>query len=143
MGIRFPFRRMVCNLVDTRCLGSKTGSWNKMKGINHERLSFLILLFFLIVLFHFNIKFNIFQLVLFWMLQTLYVNCDLDARHSRSKNRIGYFKYLFYFTKHRGVMHNPALWMFIFIGSWHIGYMWCGTGLLFSAMIHIFSDSIS
>lgn len=114
-----------------------------MKGINHEHLSFLILLFVLILLFHFNIRFDIFQLISFWILQTLYINCDLDARHSRSKNRIGYFQYMFYFTKHRGIMHSYLLWLTFALIMSYYGYLWCGIGVFGSAVSHIFSDSIS
>lgn len=113
-----------------------------MKGINHEHLSFLILVGFIIMLFYFNISFNIFQLILFWMLQTLYINCDLDARHSRSKNRIGYFKYLFYFTKHRGIMHSYFLWLTVGLIMSYYGYFWGGIGVLGSAISHISSDSV-
>jgi membrane-bound metal-dependent hydrolase YbcI (DUF457 family) len=67
---------------------------------------------------------------------------DLDARYSQSKLRIGLFRYLFIFTKHRGFMHNPIFWMFICAIMGYFGYLGAGLGILGSGLVHIISDYV-
>lgn len=116
-----------------------------MNGNKHEFISVLALLITLSLLFLFIAPelFLLGQLSLGWLIQTFYINNDVDANYSKSKNRIGYFKYLFIFTKHRGIMHNPLLWVVIWALSWHLGYGWFGAGIFGSSVVHCCCDDVS
>jgi uncharacterized metal-binding protein len=122
-----------------------------MRGTIHESISFLILFLFSLSIFNYNVYYlrsplyyvPLFQFIAGWLMQTLYINNDLDAKYSRSKNRIGYFKYLFIFTKHRKTLHNPYFWIAVGEGIWILGYFWFGAGLVGSAMVHLVLDWIS
>jgi uncharacterized metal-binding protein len=112
-----------------------------MKGIYHELFSFVVLVLLILGLLYFNFQFySILQLTIGWVVGTLYLSPDLDADHSRSLKRIGSFKYLFMFTRHRGVLHNPFFWVCLFLVFLHFGYGWLGTGLTGAALVHIVAD---
>ena len=114
-----------------------------MKGINHDRVSIVVLCLLITIFFYFHISiYELTQVFLFWIIGTLYLSPDLDARYSRSKLRIGHFRYLFIFTKHRGFMHNPIFWIFICAIMGYFGYWGAGLGILGAAMVHIISDYI-
>jgi|GEM_PF-1920196 uncharacterized metal-binding protein len=114
-----------------------------MKGINHDRgyIFALCLLITIFLYFHISI-YELTQVFLFWVIGTLYLSPDLDARYSRSKLRIGHFRYLFIFTKHRGFMHNLIFGIFICVIMGYFGYWGARLGILGSAMVHIIFDSI-
>jgi uncharacterized metal-binding protein len=119
-----------------------------MIGKQHEFLSICVLivslpiltfLLFLTVGIH---AFLISQFVIAWILQTYYINNDLDAEYSRSKKRVGFFKYMFLFATHHGIMHSPLFWAFICVICGYLGYPLFGLGLLGSSLVHIGSDVI-
>lgn len=116
---------------------------SQMKGINHERMSIFVLCLLISIFLYFHISiYEIATFLLFWVIGTLYLSPDLDARYSRSKFRIGLFRYLFIFTKHRGLMHNPIFWIFICAIMGELGYWSAGLGIFGSAMVHIISDYV-
>ena len=115
-----------------------------MKGRNHELISVSVLFMTSLILFKHHFYYLLIgQFIAGWVLQTFYINCDLDARFSRSKNRIGFFKYLFTFTKHRGTLHSPWFWISFGEFFWIIGYPWFGAGLVGSSVVHLVLDKIS
>jgi uncharacterized metal-binding protein len=112
-----------------------------MKGISHELFNFVLLFFLIPTLLYFNIQVhNIMYFSFGWVIGTLYLSPDLDADYSRPLNRIGDLKYLFWFTKHRGTLHNPIFWGCLFLISAFLGYAWTGAGLLGAALVHIMAD---
>ena len=109
-------------------------------GRIHEILSFGVLLVLVATLQHYNLTYNLLFLAGSWIAGTLYLSPDLDAHYSRSKNRIGYFHYVFVFFKHRGILHNPVLWICIFLVCLQLKQGWIGVGLMGAAMVHIILD---
>ena len=114
-----------------------------MKGINHDRLSIFVLCLLTPTFRYLHISiYELTQVFLFWIIGTLYLSPDLDARYSQSKLRIGPFRYLFIFAKHRGFMHNPIFWIFICAIMGYFGYLGAGLGILGSGLVHIISDYV-
>ncbi len=112
-----------------------------MKGMSHELINFIILFFLIPTLFFLNIQGpNITYFSFGWVIGTLYLSPDLDADYSRPLNRIGNLKYLFWFTKHKGTLHNPVFWGCLFLILLFLGHAWMGAGLFGAALVHIMAD---
>jgi uncharacterized metal-binding protein len=112
-----------------------------MKGMSHELINFVILFFLIPTLFFLNIQGpNITYFSFGWVIGTLYLSPDLDADYSRPLNRIGNLKYLFWFTKHKGTLHNPVFWGCLFLILLFLGHAWMGAGLFGAALVHIMAD---
>ena len=114
-----------------------------MKGINHERLSFLLLLPVTYLLGYQRLdQFLSALFVLLWIIGTLYITCDLDTA-SRSRKRLWVIGWIIdKLFKHRGYLHSPLLWAGIGI----VGYYFCSwpfLGLIVPQYLHILSDWIS
>lgn len=124
-----------------------------MNGHFHELFNTISLI---LIIYFFHNKFPttlITVLSIAWILQTFYLNNDLDSRKSNSKKRIGIFKYLFIPFKHRGVFHKIRSWILLCIiilavilnkapEMLNIGLFGC-IGLLGSSICHIVVDLIS
>jgi uncharacterized metal-binding protein len=114
-----------------------------MKGISHELINFFIL-FLLIPIFYYLDAGGIPLFSFGWAIGTLYLSPDLDADYSRSLNRMGNLKYLFRFTtRHRGILHNPVFWGFLFLILVFLKHAWFGAGLFGAALVHIMVDKRS
>jgi uncharacterized metal-binding protein len=115
-----------------------------MKGLFHELFSFVLLILLILTLFYSNVQgYNITHFSIGWVIGTLYLSPDLDADYSRSLKRIGNLKYLFWFTRHRGTLHNPFFWVCLFLVFANFGFRWLGTALAGTALVHIVTDKIS
>ncbi len=80
-------------------------------GRVHEALNTVLLCIIIATLcFYKFVVQGVCEFALMWVIGTFYLSPDLDADYSRSKNRVGGFKRLFYFFHHRGTLHNPYLW---------------------------------
>lgn len=110
------------------------------KGIIHELFSFFVLLLSIAILQFYKVPHDPLLLTGSWIFGTLYLSPDLDARYSRAKNRIGVFKYLFIFAKHRQSMHKPWFWSLIALGCLLAGQGWIGAGIAGAAGTHILLD---
>lgn len=112
-----------------------------MKGMSHELINFVILFLLIPIFFLFSIQgHNTIYFSFGWVIGTLYLSPDLDADYSRPLNRIGNLKYLFWFTRHRGTLHNPVLWGCLFLILAFLGHAWMGAGLFGAALVHIMAD---
>jgi len=111
-----------------------------MKGKSHELINFSILFLLVPILYYLDVG----GIPLFsfgWVIGTLYLSPDLDADYSRSLNRMGNLKYLFWFTtRHRGILHNPVFWSFLFLILVFLRHAWMGAGLFGAALVHIMVD---
>ena len=112
----------------------------KMKGKSHELINFFILFLIIPVLYYLNVD-SILFFSFGWVIGTLYLSPDLDADYSRSLYRMGSLKYLFRFTtRHRGILHNPVFWGFLFLILVFLRHAWMGAGLFGAALVHIMVD---
>lgn len=109
-------------------------------GRIHEVVSVAALVTIIALLQFYKVSIELVPFVAAWLFGTFYLSPDLDATYSRPKNRVKGFKYLFIFTHHRGIMHNPYLWCLIFFFCGIAGYPFIGLGLMGSAIIHIMVD---
>jgi len=111
-------------------------------GRIHELISIFALVLLIATLQFCKVPYNFPFLAGAWIFGTFYLSPDLDARYSRSKNRIGYFRYAFIFFRHRGILHNPFFWIFIFLICLKLKQGWIGAGLSGQALVHIILDKI-
>jgi uncharacterized metal-binding protein len=82
------------------------------------------------------------QFLATYFLGTYFINADLDANYSRSKNNIGYFRYIFAPFNHHGVLHSPVFWVLIGIICTISNYPYIGLGLAGANIVHITFDLI-
>lgn len=111
-----------------------------MKGVSHELINFFILFLLIPVLYYLDVD-SVLFFSFGWVIGTLYLSPDLDADYSRSLNRMGSLRYLFRFTtRHRGILHSPVFWGFLFLILVVLKHVWMGAGLFGAALVHIMVD---
>jgi uncharacterized metal-binding protein len=115
-----------------------------MKGKHHQAFGFYILLIFLFLIYTLtNYSFRDAEgFALWFIIVTYFIGPDSDTQSLSSVN-IGIFKYIFLPLKHRGISHNPLLWIGIFSIFWYHGYKPEGLGCLIAALLHIVMDYFS
>ena len=119
-----------------------------MKGKTHERISVYFLILILLGLLYIRVQFSDVDTTRalegfgFWFLLVTFVT-GLDAdTHSLCSERLGIFKYIFLPLKHRGITHNPLLWIGICIVFRHYGFFAEGLGAACAAFLHMACDLI-
>ena len=113
-------------------------------GRVHETLNIAALCIAIAILLFFKvIHQGICEFTLMWIIGTFYISPDLDADYSRSKNRIGGFKYLFNFFHHRGILHNSSFWFCLFLVFLFLEHGWIGVGLMGASMVNIILDRVT
>ena len=76
----------------------------------------------------------------FWI-GTYYINPDLDT-NSRCRKRWRCLKFIWKSFKHRGILHNPYLWITIFFVAKELDLEIWVIGIVASSLIHILTDMV-
>jgi len=120
-----------------------------VKGKTHEKISVYVLILLFIGLLYIRFQFSDVDTTRalegfgFWfLLITFVIGLDSDT-HSLCSERLGIFKYIFLPLKHRGITHNPLLWIAVCVVFRHYGFFAEGIGAASAAFIHMACDLVS
>ncbi len=95
-----------------------------MKGINHDRLSIFVLCLLIPTFLYLHISiYELTQVFLFWIIGTLYLSPDLDARYSQSKLRIGPLD-IYSFSQNIEVLCTIRFSGYLFVRYWDTLDIW-------------------
>jgi len=74
-----------------------------------------------------------------YLIGTYLLNPDLDT-HSDIRKRWWIFGFIWKPFDHRGIMHNPLMWIGVHYAFYYFGYTYYFAGVMASALVHIAAD---